>query len=42
MKGDEFIFDHVDVLYYDLNKISLSKGGSYMDSPKWLKIKRQQ
>ena len=25
IKGSEFIFDSVDVLYYDLNKISLSK-----------------
>ena len=37
MRGSEFIFDSVDALYYDLNKISLSRGGSYIDSPKWLK-----
>ena len=37
MKGSEFIFDGVDVLYYDLNKISLNRGGSYIDSPEWLK-----
>ena len=42
MKGSNFIFDSVDALYYDLNKISLSRGGSYIDSPEWLKIKRQQ
>ena len=42
MKGSEFIFDSVDALYYDLHKISLSRGGSYIDSPKWIKIKRQQ
>ena len=42
MKGSEFIFDNVDISYYDLNKISLSRGGSYIDSPKWLKNKRQQ
>ena len=40
MRGSEFIFDSVDALYYDLNKISLSRGGSYIDSPKWLKDKR--
>ena len=40
MRGSEFIFDHVDALYYDLNKISLSRGGSYIDSPKWLKNKK--
>ena len=27
----------VDVLYYNLNKVSLSTDGSYIDSPKWLK-----
>ena len=27
-------------MYYDLNKISLSKGGSYIDSPEWLKNKK--
>ena len=42
MRGSEFIFDSVDALYYNLNKLSLSRGGSYIDSPKWLKIKRQQ
>ena len=40
MRGSEFIFDHVDALYYYLNKISLSRGGSYIDSPKWLKNKK--
>ena len=33
MKQSEFIFDSVDVLHYNLNKISLNRGGSY-DSPK--------
>ena len=42
MKGSEFIFDSTDMLYYNLNKISLNRGGSYVDSPKWLKNKKQQ
>ena len=42
MKGSDFAFDGVNYLYYDLNKTSISKGGSYIDSPKWLKIKNQQ
>ena len=42
MKGSEFIFDSVDALYYDLNKVGLSKGKSCIDSPEWLKNKRQQ
>ena len=34
MRGSEFIFDGVNAPYYDLNKISLSRGRSYIDSPK--------
>ena len=40
MGGSEFIFDSVDPLYYDLNKINLSRGGSYIDSHVWLKNKK--
>ena len=40
MTGSEFIFDSVDSLYYNLNKINLSRGGSYIDSPRWLKNKK--
>ena len=40
MTRSEFIFDSVDALYYGLNKISLSRGGSYIDSPEWLKNKK--
>ena len=40
MKGSDFAFDGVNYLYYNLNKISISKGGSYIDSPKWLKNKK--
>ena len=39
MRGSEFVYDSVNVLYYNLNKVSLSRGGSYIDSPKWLKKK---
>ena len=40
MRGSEFAFDGVNMLYYDLNKISLNRGGSYIDSPEWLKNKK--
>ena len=40
MKGSDFAFDSVDALYYDLNKISLNRGKSYIDSPEWLKNKK--
>ena len=40
MRRSEFVYDSVDDLYYNLNKVSLSRGGSYKDSPKWLKNKK--
>ena len=40
MKGSEFVFDGVIALHNDFNKISLSRGKSYIDSPKWLKNKK--
>ena len=39
MRGSEFVYNSVDALYYNLNKVSLSTSGSYIDSPKWLKNK---
>ena len=39
MRGPEFEFDGVNFLYYDFNKTSINRGGSYIDSPKWLKHK---
>ena len=40
MRGSEFIIDSVDLLEYKLQKISLKRGRSYIDSPKWLKNKK--
>ena len=40
MKGSDFIFSGINYLYYDLNIITISKGGSYIESPKWLKDKK--
>ena len=40
MRGSDFAFDGVNFLYYDFNKISISRGGSYIDFPKWLKNKK--
>ena len=40
MRGSEFDYDSVDALYYNLNKVSLSRSGSYIDSFKWLKNKK--
>ena len=40
MRGSDFEFDGVNFSYYDFNKISLNRGGYYIDSPKWLKDKK--
>ena len=40
MRGDEFAFDYVQVLYYKCHKINLNRGGSYIDSPNWIKDKK--
>ena len=40
MDGSHFTFDSVNALYYKLNKVSLSRGRSYIDSPEWLKNKK--
>ena len=40
MRESEFIFYSVDLLYYILHKISLNSGGSYIDSPDWIKSKK--
>ena len=34
MKRSEFVFDIVYLLIYKLHKISLNRGGSYIDYPK--------
>ena len=36
MRGSEFVFDGVNLLHYDLNKISLNRGELYIKSPDWI------
>ena len=33
MRGTDFVFDYVHLLYYKCHKINFSRGGSYIDSP---------
>ena len=40
MKDSDFIFNGVNYLFYDFNRITISKGGSYIESQKWLKDKK--
>ena len=37
MKGSEFVFDSIDLLHYNLHKISLNRGESSVDFHKWFK-----
>ena len=37
MKGSDFVFDYVHLLYYKCHKINPNCGGSYIDSPDWKK-----
>ena len=38
----EFVFDYVNLLYYKCHTINLNHGGSHIDSPDWIKNKKQQ
>ena len=40
MRGSEFEFDGINLFYYSFNKTSIYRGGTYIDSPKWLKDKK--
>ena len=40
MRGSDFTFDYVQLLYYKCHKINLNRGGSYIDSPDWIKNKK--
>ena len=40
IKGSDFVFDYVHLLHYKCHKRNLNRGGSYIDSPDWIKNKR--
>ena len=40
MRRSEFNLNSVHLLYYQLQKISLKRGGSYIDPPEWLENKK--
>ena len=33
MKGSEFVFNYVHLMYYKFHKINPNRGGSYIGSP---------
>ena len=41
MKGSEFVFDYVHLMYYKCHKINPNFGGSYVDSRDWIKKKKK-
>ena len=40
MRGSDFVFNGINYFHYDFDRVSISKGGSYFDSPKWFKDKK--
>ena len=40
LKGSEIAFDYVQLLYYKCHKTNPNRGGSYIDSPDWIKNKK--
>ena len=42
MKSIVFLFDYVHLLYYKCHKINPNRGGSYIDSPDWIKNKKEK
>ena len=42
IKGSEFVFDYVHLLYYKCHETNPNRGGSYIDCPNWIKTKKQQ
>ena len=42
MRGSDFIFDSVQLMYYKCHKVNYKRGGSYIDSPNRIKNKKKQ
>ena len=40
IKGSEFVFNYVHLLYYKYHKTIPNRGGSYIDFPEWIKNKK--
>ena len=42
MKGSEFVFDYVQLLYYKCHEVNSNRSRSYIDSPDCIRNKKQQ
>ena len=40
MRGSDFNFDSVQLLYYKCHRVNFIRAGSYIDSPDWIKKKK--
>ena len=40
MRDGQFVFDYVHLLYYKCHRTNSNHGGSYIDSPDWIKNKK--
>ena len=40
MKGSDFVFNYLHLLYYKCHKINPNRCESYIDSPDWIKNKK--
>ena len=40
IKGSDFAFVWINLLFYKCHKIIFKRGGSYIDSPDWIKKKK--
>ena len=41
MKGSDFVFAYIHLLYYKCHKINWNHGGSYTDLPDWKKTRKK-
>ena len=42
MKGSEFVFNYIHLLYFKCHEVNLNCGGSYRDSPDCIKSKQKK
>ena len=42
MRESEFVFDHVQCMNYIFYKVNLKRLGSYIETPYWIRKKKQQ
>ena len=40
MRGTEFVFNYIHLMYHKCHKININRDGSYIYSPDWIKNKK--